>query len=111
MVEPVDNDVRVVVLPQVVSVGVCVSLVMVEVDADDRNAIAIEPFDKRFEILDPCVRLYGGQPSRMTEQLDRVFFLPVFRSVVSTGLHCMARPVFCFTSAFMSSSSSGRGLA
>ena len=60
MVELVDNDVRVMVLPQVVSVGVCVSLVMVEVDADNRNAIAIEPFDKWFEILDPCVWLYGG---------------------------------------------------
>lgn len=111
MVEPVHYYVRVVILPQVVSVGVGVSLVMVEVDADNRNAIAIEPFDKRFEILDPCVRLYGGQHSRMAEQPDCVFFLPVFRSAVSTGLHCMARPVFCFTSAFMSSSSSGRGLS
>ena len=53
---------RVVVLPQVVSVGVSVSLVMVEVDADDRNTIAIEPTDERFEILDPCVRLYRGTP-------------------------------------------------
>lgn len=62
MVEPVDNDVRVMVLPQVVSIGVGMSLVMVEVNADNRNAIAIEPLDERLEILDPCVRLYRGTP-------------------------------------------------
>ena len=59
MVEPVDNDVIVVVRPKVVSVGVGVSLVMVGTFADDRNAVAIEPSDERFEILDPRVRLYG----------------------------------------------------
>ena len=83
MVEPVDNDVRVMVLPQVVSVGVGVFLVMMKVYADNRNAISFKPTDKRCEIFDPCVRLNRRTTLGMAEQPERVFSLPVVLPCVS----------------------------
>ena len=53
-----------------------------------------EPFHEQVKILYARVRLDGRQPSRIAELPDRFRFFPVLRSVYSTSLHCMARPVF-----------------